>query len=156
MQRRLACAGLVGAVLLGAAFAALALARTASAVPLCFAGQLTKTADPTLSAPSPTYPGDTITSSAGSWTSCGQSISGFYTEWLRDGFVFSGPTWVAGQPGPFSYVAQAGDVGHKLTSAVQPCNADGCYGSYVASSNAVVPTSAPPPPPPPPRPPPPP
>ena len=66
------------------------------------------------------------------------SISGFYTEWLRDGAVVSGPTWVAGPPGPFSYVAQTGDIGHKVTSAVQPCNSEGCYGSYVGSSNSVL------------------
>ena len=96
MQRRLACAALVAAAL---ACSTLALARTASAVPLCTVGQIVKTADPALSAPSPTYAGNTITSSGGSWTSCGVSISGFYTEWLRDGAVVSGPTWVAGRPG---------------------------------------------------------
>jgi hypothetical protein len=153
MHRRLARTALVGAVFVGAMLAALTLAGAAAAVPLCTVGQIVKTADPTLSAPSPTYAGNTITSSGGSWTPCGASISGFYKEWLRDGAVFSGPTWVAGAPGPFTYVAQSGDVGHVLTSAVLPCNAEGCYGSYVPSTNAVVPASPPsvvPPPPPPP------
>jgi hypothetical protein len=152
MHRRLGCAALVGAAL---ACTTLALARTASAVPLCVPGQLVKTADPTLSAPSPTYVGNTITSSGGSWTSCGVSVTGFYKEWLRDGAVFSGPTWVAGLPGPFTYLAQTADVGHRLTSAVRPCNSEGCYGSYAGSTNAVVPVAqvAPPPPPPPPPPP---
>ena len=104
MQRRLACAALVATAL---ACTALALARTGSAVPLCTVGQIVKTADPALSAPSPTYAGNTITSSGGSWSSCGVSVTGFYKEWLRDGTVVSGPTWVAGSPGPFTYVAQA-------------------------------------------------
>jgi len=147
MQRRLACAALVAAAL---ACTALALARTGSAVPLCTVGQIVKTADPALSAPSPTYAGNTITSSGGSWSSCGVSVTGFYKEWLRDGTVVSGPTWVAGSPGPFTYVAQAQDIGHKVTSAVRPCNAEGCYGSYASSSNAVTVSPPPPPPPPPP------
>jgi hypothetical protein len=152
MHRRLACAALVGAVFLSAALA-LARGRAAYAIPLCPVGQIVKTADPALSAPSPTYAGNTITSSGGSWSSCGVTISGFYAEWLRDGSVISGPSWVAGSPGSFRYVAQAADVGRKVTSAVLPCNAEGCYGSYATSSNAVVPVSAPPPPPPPPPPP---
>ncbi|HSS82059.1 MAG TPA: hypothetical protein VLK24_12805 [Gaiellaceae bacterium] len=148
MQRRLACAALVAVAL---ACSTLALARTASAVPLCTVGQIVKTADPSLSAPSPTYAGNTITSSGGSWASCGVSISGFYSEWLRDGVVVGGPTWIAGPPGPFTYTALPADVGHKLTSAVQPCNSEGCYGSYAGSSNAVAvsaPQGSPPPPPP--------
>ena len=62
-------------------------------------GQIVKAADPTLSAPSPTYPGNTITSSGGAWTSCGDAITGFYKEWLRDGAVVNGPTFVASAPG---------------------------------------------------------
>ena len=149
MHRRLACAALVGAAL---CCAALTLGRTARAVPLCTVGQIVKAADPTLSAPNPTYVGNVITSSGGSWTSCGVSITGFYAEWLRDGAVISGPTWVAGSPASFTYMAQAGDAGHRITSAVRPCNAEGCYSAYASSSNAVVPVSPPPPPPPPPPP----
>ena len=151
MHRRLACAVLAGAVL---ACTALAFARTASAVPLCTAGQIVKAADPTLNAPSPAYPGNTITSSAGVWTSCGGALTGFYKEWLRDGAVVSGPTFVASAPGPFSYVVQAADAGHSIRSAVLPCNADGCYRSYAPSANAIVPLAPPSPPPPPPPPPP--
>ena len=150
MHPRLACAALVGAVL---ACTALALAGGASALPLCNAGQIVKVADPALSAPSPTYPGNTITSSGGSWTSCGEAFTGFYREWLRDGAVVSGPTFVASSPGSFTYLVQAADAGHSIRSAVLPCNADGCYGAYASSSNAIVPiASAPPPPPPPPPP----
>ena len=120
--------------------------------PLCNTGQITKLADPSLSAPSPVYAGGTITSTGGTWTSCGESVSSFKYEWLRDGNVIVGPRSVAGAPGAFAYVVQAADVGHSIRSAVMPCNADGCYGAYAASSNAIVPapTTAPPPPPPPP------
>ena len=146
MQRRL-----VWAALLAVAFVALVPARSGAAVaPIvpCNVGAIVKLADPSLSAPSPAYPGSKITSSAGSWSSCGESFTGFYAEWLRDGNVISGPTWAAGLPGAFGYVVQAADVGHRLTSALRPCNPDGCFGSFAASSNAVIPVAAPPPPPP--------
>ena len=148
MHRRSACAALLAAVL---ACTALALARGASAVPSCNTGQIVKAADPALSAPSPTYPGNAITSSGGSWTSCGEALTGFYKEWLRDGAVVSGPTFVASSPASFTYIVQAADAGHSIRSAVLPCNADGCYGAYASSSNAIVavaPVSPPPPPPP--------
>jgi len=154
MHCRLACAALLGAVL---ACTALALARGASALPLCNTGQIVKAADPTLSAPNPTNPGSTITSSGGSWTSCGEAFTGFYKEWLRDGAIVSGPTFVASSPTSFTYVVQAADAGHSIRSAVLPCNADGCYSSYASSANAIVPVApiSPPPPPPPAGPPPP-
>ena len=154
MHRRLAWAALIGVVL---ASTVLALARSASAIPLCNAGQIVKAADPTLSAPSPTFVGNTITSSGGSWSSCGVSLTGFYKEWLRDGAVVSGPTFVASSPASFAYVVQAADVGHSIRSAVLPCNADGCYSAYASSTNAIVPVApvSPPPPPPPAGPPPP-
>jgi hypothetical protein len=127
--------------------------RAAAASPQCHYGEITLNVAPVLSAPNPTYPGDTITSSGGSWTSCGVAFSGFYKEWLRDGVVFSGPTFVAGVPASFAYTVQSTDVGHQIRSAVQPCNDEtGCYGSFVQSSNAVVPSNPPPPPPPPPPP----
>lgn len=142
---------LVGALVLSGALL-MAGAGRAAPVPLCNYGQITKLADPSLSAPSPTYPGNTITSSGGSWTTCGEPFTGFYKEWLRDGVVISGPTFVASSPGSFTYVAQTADIGHSIRSAVLPCNADGCYLAYAQSSNAVVPTALPPPPPPPPPP----
>jgi hypothetical protein len=124
--------------------------RAAAASPQCRYGEITLNVPPTLSAPNPTYPGDTITSSGGSWTSCGVPFTRFYKEWLRDGVVFSGPDEVAGAPASFTYTVQAADVGHAIRSAVQPCNADvGCYGSFVQSSNSIVPSNPPPPPPPP-------
>ena len=125
----------------------------AAASPQCHYGEITLNVAPVLSAPNPTHPGDTITSSGGSWTSCGVPFSHFYKEWLRDGVVFSGPFEVAGAPASFTYTVQPADVGHQIRSAVEPCNDDvGCYGSFVQSSNAIVPTNPPPPPPPPPPP----
>jgi hypothetical protein len=119
----------------------------AAASPQCRYGEITLNVAPVLSAPNPTYPGDTITSSGGSWTSCGVAFSHFYKEWLRDGAVIRGPDDVAGAPGSFTYTVQPADVGHAIRSAVQPCNDEvGCYGSFVQSSNAIVPSNPPPPP----------
>jgi hypothetical protein len=127
--------------------------RAAAASPQCHYGEITLNVPPMLSAPNPTYPGDTITSNGGSWTSCGVPFSHWYKEWLRDGAVISGPVDVAGAPGSFTYTVQQADVGHAIRSAVQPCNDDvGCYGSFVQSSNSIVPRNLPPPPPPPPAP----
>jgi hypothetical protein len=154
MQRRafaaLLAAGIATAI---AAAPALAGSTRANASPQCNYGEITLNVAPVLSAPNPTHPGDTITSSGGSWTSCGVPFSGFYKEWLRDGVVFSGPTFVSGNPTSFTYIAQQADVGHAIRSALRPCNAEvGCYASFVQSSNAITPTNAPPPPPPPPPP----
>src|SRR5690348_17753610 len=107
-------AGGLAAAVLGVVAAVLVIAGGArsSPGPLCPLGAIGKVADPVLSAPSPTYPGSTVTSSGGSWTSCAEPFSGFYAEWLRDGAVISGPTFVQSQPTSFSYVVQAADVGH--------------------------------------------
>lgn len=122
----------------------------AAASPQCHYGEIILNVAPVLSAPNPTHPGDTITSTGGSWTSCGVPFSRFFKEWLRDGVVISGPDEVAGAPSSFTYTVQPADVGHQIRSAVQACNDDtGCYGSFVQSSNAIVPTNPPPPPPPP-------
>jgi len=143
------------AVLVASGVLLLAGRGAATPGPLCNTGQITKLADPSLSAPNPVYAGGTITSTGGTWSSCGESVSSFSYEWLRDGNVILGPKSVVGAPAGFSYVVQTADVGHSIRSAVKPCNADGCYGTYAPSSNAIVPaaTVAPPPPPPPPPPP---
>src|SRR4051812_47983162 len=108
-------------------------------MPMCATGTIVVTASPSLSAPSPAYTGNTVTSNSGAFTSCGEPISGFYKEWLRNGVVVSGPTWTTG--GSFTYGIGAGDVGAGIRSGVQPCNADGCYGSYVLSSNTGPPAT---------------
>jgi hypothetical protein len=154
MQRRtfavLLAAGITTAI---AAATVLAGSTRAGSFPLCNYGEITLNVAPVLTAPNPTHPGDTITSSGGSWTSCGVPFTGFYKEWLRDGAVISGPTLVVGAPASFTYTVQQADVGHAIRSAVQPCNAEsGCYPSFVQSSNAITPTNPPPPPPPPPPP----
>jgi hypothetical protein len=150
MQRPL----LAGAASVLAVAALLASGRRAEAAsPQCHYGEITLNVPPLLSAPDPTRPGATITSSGGSWTSCGVPFSHHYKEWLRDGVVISGPNDVAGAPGAFTYTVQPADVGHSIRSAVQPCNDEvGCYGSFVQSSTAIVPSNPPPPPPPPPAP----
>lgn len=101
----------------------------------CLHGQITFNSAPALSDTAPS-----ITSSSGSWTSCQIPFTGFYKEWLRNGSVFSGPTWVSGALTNFSYTVQEPDMTQALTSGVQPCNSDGCYGSYVGSSNSITPT----------------
>jgi hypothetical protein len=153
MQRRAYAVLLAAAA--GAMAAAAFLAGGAPAVtsPQCNYGEITLNVRPMLSAPNPTHPGDTITSSGGSWTSCGVPFRSFYKEWLRDGVVFSGPVQVQGAPASFTYTVQSADVGHAIRSAVRPCNDEsGCYASFVQSSNAITPTNPPPPPPPPPAP----
>jgi hypothetical protein len=152
MQRRSCSAPIVGAAAVVLAVAALLAGgqRAAAASPDCRYGEILLNVPPVLSARDPTYPGDTITSSGGSWTSCGVPFSHFYKQWLRDGVVISGPDDVAGAPASFTYIVQPADVGHTIAAAVQPCNDEvGCYGSFVQSSNTIVPSNPPPPPPPP-------
>jgi hypothetical protein len=146
MQRRAHTALISAAAAVAMLLLAVGPAR-AAVPPQCNYGTITLNVPPTLSAPDPTHPGDTITSSGGSWTSCGVPFSGFYKEWLRDGAVISGPDFVAGPPSSFTYMVQRADVGHAIRSAVEPCNDDtGCYPSFVESSNAIIPTDPPPPP----------
>ena len=114
----------------------------------CRYGEITLVSRPSLSAPSPTYPGDTVTSTGGGWSTCGdEAFTGFYEEWLRDGAVIDGPEWVEGAPDSFTYTVQEADIGHELRSAVSACDDDyGCYLPYAQSSSSVVPVSPPPPP----------
>jgi len=112
--------------------------RATAAGPNCFVGQITNSVAPNLSAPNPTYPGQTITSSGGTWTSCNEPFTGFYKQWIRNGVVLS-ETFVAGSPISFTYTAGVADIGTQLRSAVKPCNPDGCYSSFVVSSNQITP-----------------
>src|SRR4051812_50038987 len=111
-------------------------------MPMCATGTIVVTASPSLSAPSPAYTGNTVTSNSGAFTSCGEPISGFYKEWLRNGVVVSGPTWTTG--GSFTYGIGAGDVGAGIRSGVQPCNADGGYGSDRPRPKTPTPPNPPP------------
>lgn len=106
----------------------------------CNAGEITLVTSPSVTESDPN-----INSTGGTWSSCGLSFTGYYKEWLGDGVVISGTeVWVPGgfasSPPSFSYTVTQDDMGHAITSGVQPCNADGCYGSYAISSNSVTPT----------------
>ena len=68
---------------------------------MCAIGTIVVTDAPSLERPQPGLTGNTITSTSGGFTSCGEPISGFYKEWLRNGAVVSGPTWTTG--GSFTY-----------------------------------------------------
>jgi len=147
MQRRAYAVLLAATASAMAAAACLAGGAPAATGPQCNYGEITLNVSPVLSAPNPTRPGDTITSTGGSWTSCGVPFSSFYKEWLRDGVVISGPTQVAGAPASFTYTVQSADVGHAIRSAVRPCNDEsGCYATFVQSSNAITPSNTPQPP----------
>lgn len=70
-------------------------------------------------------------------------FNGFYEEWLRDGVVVEGPTWVLGAPASFAHIIQSADEGHSVRSAVKPCTSSECYASFAQSSNAITPISCP-------------
>lgn len=123
-------------VLGGTAAGLLLTSGSASATIQCAAGDITLVTAPSVSASAPN-----INSTGGTWTSCGMSLTGYYKEWLRDGVVIPGTqVYVATAPSTFSYAVQQADRDHAIKSGVQPCNIEGCYGSYVLSSNSVTPT----------------
>jgi len=137
MARLIVCGFLIAAcsTILGISQAA------AGPPPPCAYGQITLVGAPTLSGANPSYAEDVISSTGGSWTSCNEPFTGYYKKWVRsNGTIASGPTWVASSPNGanFSYTIQKADAGYTLTSAVEPCNADGCYSSYVSSSNSIT------------------
>lgn len=134
---RAAAAALVGVV---AALVASGGATPAGATETCAAGDITLIGAPTLSASSPLYVGNTVTSTGGNWNSCVDPFTGFYKEWLRNGVIISGPTYVSGAPTSFTYAVQTADVQQSISSAVNPCNVNGCYGTYV-QSGALVPAN---------------
>src|SRR5262245_6606040 len=88
----------------------------AAAGPACEPGEITLDSPPTLTANPPN-----INSTGGSWEKCGSWWTGYYVEWLRNGVVISGPTWVPDSPGPFSYRVQQADMNQPITSAIKPC-----------------------------------
>src|SRR6266545_2445605 len=131
------------ALVVGSLFASGAAPSRASADPDCFIGAITNYGPPSLSGPSPTYPTQTITSSGGSWSSCQLPFTGFYKQWIRNGVVIE-ETWVVGSVSSFAYTVPTSDIGVQLRSAVKPCNAEGCYDSFVGSSNSITPADTPP------------
>jgi RHS repeat-associated protein len=99
--------------------------------PPCTFGVVTNTGPPTLSAPNPTFAGNTITSTPGTWSLCGDTITGYHYEWLRNGVV------ITGAPDSASYTVQTADIHTSVRSAVKACDTTECYASYVQSSNAI-------------------
>jgi len=106
--------------------------------PPCTPGSnVVNTSAPTVSGPSTTYEGDTITSSTGTWTSCGNvQPSSYLYQWLRNGSPVSGAT-------SSSYVVQVADIGQTVKSSVMACTDAACSSSYVASSNYIIPRDKP-------------
>lgn len=116
----------------------------AGASPNCNYGEITLSSSPSVSLPSPSYVGNPMNSTGGGWAVCGGApFTGYYTEWLRNGAVINGPTWVTGTPANFSYTITSADGGQSLTSAVQPCDDAGCYSTFAQSSNSIAPITCP-------------
>ena len=114
-----------------AAFALVLLAPTASALPQpdCITGAITPQLPPVISGD--TAVGGTLGVSTGTWSSCGERLTG-YT------YVWSG----AGASSTNSYVVQSGDAGGTVSAQVSACNDDGCSAPAVAS--IAIPSTTPP------------
>ncbi len=93
--------------------------------PTCAYGAIANTGAPVVSGTA--SPGGTLSTTNGSWSSCGASIAGFSYQWLRDGGAIDGETGS-------SYGVGSGDVGHSLSARVTACNSEACAD---AVSNAV-------------------
>jgi RHS repeat-associated protein len=100
--------------------------------PPCTFGQITNTGEPLLTAPNPTFAGNTITSTPGTWSTCNDTITGYHYEWFRNGTVISGA------PDSAYYTVQTADIKTSITSAVKACDTTECYPSYVPSSDAIT------------------
>jgi len=74
--------------------------------------------------------GSTVSTTNGSWSSCGTPLTGYNYQWLKDGLAIANAT-------SSTYVIQPVDVGHVIVSSVAACNADGCYSPKIESSNAL-------------------
>jgi hypothetical protein len=115
-----------------------------SASVLCDYGDITLLAYPAVSSLSDggiarAYELDAISSNGGRWETCQIPFTGYWKKWLANGVPVSGPTWVPSDPNSaaFTYVAPVGNVGTNITTAIQPCNAELCYDTFVPSSNWV-------------------
>ena len=97
--------------------------------PLCPIG-VTNTSPPVISDPngSPTYDYDVLSTTQGTWSSCGYPIdpNGYSYYWLRNGSVVAS--------GSTSYRVQAADIGQAVQSEVVACDTHGDCDSAVSNS----------------------
>jgi hypothetical protein len=125
-------------------------ARADPQQPQCITGAITLASPPAISGN--TTVGGTLTVSTGSWTSCGERLTGYTYSW-------SG----AGASSTNSYVVQPADAGGTVSASVTACNVDNCSAPAAASisipsagggggggggSGGCAPQTCPPPPPP--------
>ena len=94
--------------------------------PACVTGSIALASPPVISGN--TGVGGTLTVSTGTWTSCGESVTGYTYAW-------SG----AGASSTNSYVVQQADAGRTVTAFVTACNVDFC--STPASASIAIPSS---------------
>ena len=108
--------------------------RSASGAPPppCFAQPPVNTRAPLITPSGAVVVGTRLSTSNGTWTSCGSTISGWTYQWTRDGANISGQAAA-------SYTTVSTDAGHVIRSTVIACNADGCSDPPVASSNSAAP-----------------
>jgi RHS repeat-associated protein len=115
----------------------LGLAQPAGPPPPCIQGLITYNGTPPVinSGASSVNAGTALTvTSYGSWTVCGESITSYMYQWVRGGTVVQSGT-AATIP---NYATGSADIGSSDHVNVQPCDADGCYGSYISSNNVSV------------------
>ena len=113
------------------ALAALALALLGPAAradpgvePACITGSITLASPPAISGNAAV--GGTLSVSTGTWSSCGEPVTGY-------GYAWSG----AGVSSTNSYVVQQADAGRTVSASVTACNADFC--STPASASIAIP-----------------
>jgi hypothetical protein len=114
----------LAAVVLVAVFAR---AAAAEPQPDCITGLITPQSPPTISGN--TAVGGTLVVSTGTWSSCGEPLTGYTYSW-------SG----AAGSSTNSYVVQAGDAGRTVSASVAACNIDGC--SAPATASIAIPAAS--------------
>jgi len=117
VHRCIATIAVLAAAVLGCVFA-----RAAAAVPQpdCITGSITVQSPPAISGS--TAVGGTLAVSTGTWSSCGERLTGYTYAW-------SG----ASSSTTNTYVVQPGDAGRTVSAAVAACNVDGCSAPATAS-----------------------
>jgi hypothetical protein len=124
VRRSFVLVSAVVAAVLALLLGLLAQAAGADPQPTCITGAITLQSPPSISGN--TAVGGTLTVSTGSWSSCGERLSGYTYSW-------SG----AGSSSTNSYVVQSGDAGATVSAAVSACNVDGC--STPAAASITIP-----------------